>query len=116
MPKELPNNKTLKKKASKKKTSKTLGKKGPAKNTRKSSLGRGLDALLGNRNPIDNQTSVEASELQNLGIEQLQPGQFQPRSIMDKTKLQELADSIQAQGIVQPIVVRKLTTTVGQAF
>ena len=110
MPKELPNNKTLKKKASKKKTSKTLGKKGPAKNTRKSSLGRGLDALLGNRNPIDNQTSVEASELQNLGIEQLQPGQFQPRSIMDKTKLQELADSIQAQGIVQPIVVRKLTT------
>ncbi len=80
------------------------------KNSRKSTLGRGLDALLGNRNSAAEPISVEASELQNLGIEQLQPGQYQPRGVMDKEKLQELADSIQAQGIVQPIVVRKLTT------
>ncbi len=110
MPKELSNNKTVKKKTASKKVSKKLTSQASPKNTRKSSLGRGLDALLGNRNQSDNQTSVEASELQNLGIEQLQPGQYQPRNIMDKTKLQELADSIQAQGIVQPIVVRKLTT------
>lgn len=105
MPKELP-----KKKITKKKVSKKLSKKIPPKNNRKSTLGRGLDALLGNRNSEGHETSVEASELQNLGIEQLQPGQYQPRSIMDKTKLQELADSIEAQGIVQPIVVRKLTS------
>ena len=110
MPKELSNIKTVKKKTASKKVSKKLSSQTSPKNTRKSTLGRGLDALLGNRNQTDNQTSVEVSELQNLGIEQLQPGQYQPRNIMDKTKLQELADSIQAQGIVQPIVVRKLTT------
>ncbi|VAW43826.1 Chromosome (plasmid) partitioning protein ParB [hydrothermal vent metagenome] len=110
MPKELSNTKTLKKKITKKKTSKKINNKVTPKNTRKSSLGRGLDALLGHRNQTVDQVSVEASELQSLSIEQLQPGQYQPRSIMDKTKLQELADSIHAQGILQPIVVRKLTT------
>jgi len=110
MPKELSNNHTVKKKIAKKKVSKKINKKVAPKNTRKSSLGRGLDALLGNRNHAEDQITVEASELQNLGIEQIQPGQYQPRSIMDQTKLQELADSIQAQGIVQPIVVRKITS------
>ena len=91
----------------KKLSKKTVSKK-PA--NRKSGLGRGLDALLGSRNLSSEPVPHEASELQHLGIEQLQPGQYQPRSIMDKAKLQELADSIQAQGIVQPIVVRKLTS------
>jgi len=90
------------KKLTKKKVSKKV--------TRKSGLGRGLDALLGSRNQANEPGSNEDSELQNLGIEQLQPGQYQPRSIMDQDKLQELADSIQSQGIVQPIVVRKLTS------
>jgi ParB family chromosome partitioning protein len=76
---------------------------------RKSGLGRGLDALLGSRTPSQPTADKETSELQTLGIEQLQPGQYQPRSIMDQDKLQELADSIEAQGIVQPIVVRQLT-------
>lgn len=95
---------------------KKLSKKSPSKNNlkpkaaRKSGLGRGLDALLGSRNQAGEAVSIEPSELQNLGIEQLQPGQYQPRNIMDKEKLQELADSILAQGIVQPIVVRKLTS------
>ncbi|TDR20615.1 ParB/RepB/Spo0J family partition protein [Marinicella litoralis] len=95
--------KMTKKKLSKKKVSKKMA--------RKSGLGRGLDALLGSRNSSQatEAGSAETSELQNLGIEQLQPGQYQPRSIMDQAKLQELADSIKAQGIVQPIVVRKLT-------
>lgn len=92
------------KKLTKKKVSK--------KTARKSGLGRGLDALLGNRSEDNSgrSSSQEPSELQTLGIEQLQPGQYQPRSIMDQDKLQELADSIESQGIVQPIVVRRLTT------
>lgn len=85
--------KMAKKKASKKKIIKKTG------------LGRGLDALLGQRS-----TSGVDNELQSLDIEMLQPGQYQPRSIMDKEKLAELAESIKAQGIVQPIVVRQLTS------
>ncbi len=87
-------------------------KKASKKPARKTGLGRGLDALLGSRDQVASDAAQEggaSSELQTLGIEQLQPGQYQPRSIMDQTKLQELADSIEAQGIVQPIVVRKLT-------
>ncbi len=96
------NKKILSKKKLTKKTSKK-------KVGRKSGLGRGLDALLGSRTQSNDGSNDAKSELQTLGIEQLQPGQYQPRSIMDQTKLQELADSIQSQGIVQPIVVRKLT-------
>lgn len=97
-------NKKLSKKVSKKKVSKKV--------TRTSRLGRGLDQLLGSRKPSSNSEneSFEPSELQTLPINKLQPGQYQPRSIMDQSKLQELADSIAAQGIVQPIVVRKITS------
>ncbi|MCX7552464.1 ParB/RepB/Spo0J family partition protein [Marinicella sp. S1101] len=93
-----------KKKLTKKKTTKK-------KVLRKSTLGRGLDALLGSRSEQESNPQHNDSELQSLGIEQLQPGQYQPRSIMDQDKLQELADSIESQGIVQPIVVRKITAT-----
>ena len=93
-------NKTTKKAAKKKTASKAT--------QRKTGLGRGLDALLGQR-PTTSDSNEQDSELQTLGIEQLQPGQYQPRSIMDQGKLQELADSIAAQGIVQPIVVRRLS-------
>jgi ParB family chromosome partitioning protein len=69
----------------------------------KRGLGRGLDALLGD---------VSAKEPQNpshtLPIEYLQRGKFQPRKDMNPEKLQELADSIKAQGIIQPIIVRKI--------
>lgn len=90
---------------------KKIAKKSTAKKkvTRKSGLGRGLDALLGSRKETTVSQAEEGSDLKELGIEQLQPGQYQPRSIMDKNKLQELADSIKAQGIVQPIVVRKIS-------
>ena len=63
-------------------------------------LGRGLDALLaGNDDP-------PASALQTIAIDRLQPGKYQPRTKMDETALNELADSIREQGLMQPILVR----------
>ena len=66
-------------------------------------LGRGLDALL-----AGNLDDEEKGELQTLPIERLQPGKYQPRTRMDPGSLDELADSIRAQGIMQPILVRPL--------
>lgn len=76
---------------------------------KKRGLGRGLDALLGftgNSEP----TAETAAPLPTnaLPIEQLQPGRYQPRTGMDPERLAELAASIRAHGIVQPIVVRRL--------
>lgn len=70
---------------------------------KKRGLGRGLDALLGGT-PIQE----TGNQLQMVAIEQLQRGKYQPRQDIDPEKLQELANSIKAQGIVQPIVVRKI--------
>jgi len=67
----------------------------------KRGLGRGLDALLG-----DASVKEEKHHLQTLPIEYLQRGKYQPRQDINPEKLQELADSIKAQGIIQPIVVR----------
>lgn len=67
-------------------------------------LGRGLDALLAG----DIGSVGEADSLLMLKVEQLQPGKYQPRSYMDDAALQTLADSIKAQGIMQPILVRQL--------
>lgn len=65
-------------------------------------LGRGLDALLGG-----DVASVSGSDaLRNLQVGQLQPGKYQPRTQMDQESLRQLADSIKAQGIMQPILVR----------
>lgn len=69
----------------------------------KRGLGRGLDALLG-----DVSAKEVASPSHTLPIEYLQRGRFQPRKDMNPEKLQELADSIRAQGIIQPVIVRKL--------
>lgn len=67
-------------------------------------LGRGLDALLAG----DIGSVGEADSLLMLKVEQMQPGKYQPRSYMDDAALQTLADSIKAQGIMQPILVRQL--------
>ncbi len=78
---------------------------------KKRGLGRGLDALLGSKEVAASQSGKQKTEqatLQQLDIEKIRPGQYQPRSAMDAAKLRELADSIKAQGIVQPIVVRPL--------
>jgi ParB family transcriptional regulator, chromosome partitioning protein len=63
-------------------------------------LGRGLDALLGSDEP-------EAGErLQQISVAQLRPGKYQPRSHMDPDAIAQLAESIKAQGVIQPILAR----------
>lgn len=77
-------------------------------------LGRGLDALLTSaprKTDLDQPTAepkvvIEKSDLQKLPIEQLHPGKYQPRKDMSEDALEELSNSIRAQGIIQPIVVR----------
>jgi ParB family chromosome partitioning protein len=69
-------------------------------------LGRGLDALLGEDDPP---ATVESADgLRTLGIDELQSGKYQPRSHMEQTALNELAESIKSQGVMQPILVRPL--------
>lgn len=90
---------------------------------KKRGLARGLDALLGGGKPSktepaettsvvetsDAPSSAEVAEGQSvLPVEFLQRGRYQPRRHFDENKLQELADSIKAQGMVQPIVVRSV--------
>ncbi len=76
--------------------------------------GRGLDALLGTVRKVQEEVTAVASghkpegELRQLPVEWLERGRYQPRRDMDPESLQELADSIRAQGILQPIVVRAL--------
>lgn len=81
--------------------------------TKRRSLGRGLGALLGQPEPDAAEPEVVArlhsdEELQRLPVDLLQRGKYQPRIDMRPETLQELADSIKAQGVVQPIVVRPL--------
>jgi ParB family chromosome partitioning protein len=67
-------------------------------------LGRGLDALLGGDEPT---AAVAGHDRQaELNVELLQPGKYQPRTRMDEATLKELAESIKAQGVMQPILVR----------
>jgi ParB family chromosome partitioning protein len=67
-------------------------------------LGRGLDALLGG----DDETVATAAResLATVRVDRLQPGRYQPRTRMDEASLGELAASIKAQGLMQPILVR----------
>ena len=65
-------------------------------------LGRGLDALLG----ADQEPTSTREDLNSLAIDALQPGKYQPRTRMDQEALSELAASIKAQGVMQPILVR----------
>lgn len=67
-------------------------------------LGRGLDALL-SRNES---SEIPEESLQTLKVNVLQPGKYQPRTNMDATALAQLADSIKAQGVMQPILVRPI--------
>ncbi|MBX6392480.1 MAG: ParB/RepB/Spo0J family partition protein [Burkholderiales bacterium] len=68
-------------------------------------LGRGLDVLLGR----EESAAPQAGEaLANLPVDQLQPGKYQPRTRMDQASLEALAESIKAQGLMQPILVRRV--------
>ncbi len=74
-------------------------------NRRPKGLGRGLDALLGDSGAnLDAPTGAPLM----LALTQLRPGRYQPRTRMDPDALAELADSIRAQGVIQPILVRPL--------
>jgi ParB family chromosome partitioning protein len=66
-------------------------------------LGRGLDALLSG-----GASTAAEDVLRDLNVNQLKPGKYQPRSHMDEAALNDLAASIKAQGVMQPILVREL--------
>ena len=83
---------------------------------KRQSLGKGLDALLGIsedaiEQPITGTDSFDQDtrdQLRNIPIDMLQRGKYQPRIDFDNDSLQELADSISHQGLMQPISVRKI--------
>ncbi|UQV46260.1 ParB/RepB/Spo0J family partition protein [Janthinobacterium lividum] len=68
-------------------------------------LGRGLDALLGGGSDF---ASPDTNQPSNLPVSQMQAGKYQPRTRMDEGALNELAASIKAQGLMQPILVRPI--------
>jgi ParB family chromosome partitioning protein len=80
--------------------------KGAAK---KRGLGRGLEALLGPKAAAEALPlqAMPGDQLRNLPVDAMVPGKYQPRRSMDDAKLDELAASIRAQGVIQPIVVRE---------
>ena len=71
---------------------------------KKPALGRGLSSLIRETVAVDAPAAGE--RMATLPIEKLQPGKYQPRSHMDPERLEELAESIRAQGLIQPIIVR----------
>lgn len=75
---------------------------------KKRGLGRGLDALLGQ---VSGEVATQGAgdRLRTVAVSLLAPGPFQPRKEMDPAKLRELADSISAQGVVQPVMVREVS-------
>ena len=87
-------------------------------NNKQRGLGRDLESLLGKRNftqPINNEAvtaaiteTVEQGQLRDMPVDLLQSGRFQPRQNFEQEGLEELATSIRAQGVIQPIVVRSV--------
>jgi len=77
---------------------------------KKRGLGRGLEALLGPKAAAEAPAleAVEGDILRHLPVDALAPGKYQPRKFWDQDKLAELAESIKAQGVIQPIVVRDI--------
>ena len=71
-------------------------------------LGRGLDILLGQVSSASGQSNPN-NNLKMLNVNSLQRGKFQPRDDINPETLNELAESITSQGVIQPIVVRKIT-------
>jgi ParB family chromosome partitioning protein len=77
---------------------------------KKRGLGRGLDALLGAANPAPAEAgatlAMGGNDLRDIPVDLIRRGKYQPRGEMDQEALQELANSIKVQGVMQPIVVR----------
>ncbi|MHA7881263.1 MAG: ParB/RepB/Spo0J family partition protein [Saccharospirillum sp.] len=81
--------------------------------TKKRGLGRGLDALISTRKEVESLAEqpvadVKDGHLKELPIEWIQRGVYQPRRDMSSEGLEELAASIRAQGVMQPVVVRPI--------
>ena len=79
---------------------------------KKRGLGRGLDALLGSA-PIANAVAETSKDVENgnfkeMPVDLIQRGKYQPRIDMNQEALEELANSIKAQGVIQPIVIRPI--------
>lgn len=70
----------------------------------KSGLGRGLDSLITGATAPNEENG---GRLTRVAVSAIRPGRFQPRVQFDPAALQELADSIQAQGVIQPVIVRE---------
>jgi ParB family chromosome partitioning protein len=86
---------------------------------KKRGLGRGLEALLGPKAAAEAPQIVEAQPgdtLRQLPVDALVAGKYQPRRHWDEAKLAELAESIKAQGVIQPIVVREIRDHGGKTF
>ena len=81
-------------------------------------LGLGLEALLGPtvRETGDAGPGAGDGEPRSLALEHLQPGRYQPRSRMDEAGLNELAESIRAQGVMQPVLVRRIAGSASDRF
>ena len=74
---------------------------------KKKRLGRGLGSLIGDIDQVAHASAPEQADgLAEIDIERIQRGKYQPRTVFDQQALEELADSIREQGVVQPIVVR----------
>lgn len=73
-------------------------------------LGRGLSALFESEIEVDQvqEKPLKGEMIENVSVDQLNPGQYQPRKRFDQESLQELADSIIEQGLMQPVIVRRL--------
>ncbi len=82
---------------------------------KKKGLGRGLEALFG-PNVKASQSLYEENTSTQLPLNQLQPGQYQPRRAIDENALKELSDSIRSQGLIQPILVRPLDDHEGDRY
>ncbi|WP_133500156.1 ParB/RepB/Spo0J family partition protein [Cognatilysobacter terrigena] len=86
---------------------------------KKRGLGRGLEALLGPKAAAEAPQIVEAQpgdQLRQLPVDALVAGKYQPRRHWDEAKLAELSESIKAQGVIQPIVVREIRDHGGKTF
>ena len=74
---------------------------------KKPALGRNLSSML-SHTTLQKVSAMETrGELRHLPLDVIRPGRYQPRSVFDEDKLEELASSIRAQGVVQPVVVRE---------
>lgn len=81
-----------------------------SKNLKRNALGRGLGALLNDSESVSSPAEVVTvvNNINEISIDSIETNPFQPRTVFDEDALNELADSIKVQGIIQPITVRRL--------